>query len=171
MRGTTPSTGPRTWWHTRVRHLPPRARRTGQLLARSVREYGEDRCPQAGAAIAYHVLFSLFPLALLGLAVRGIVLRDAGARDRVVEMLVDAVPLNAGGQAQLRATVTSISGPGVAFGPLGLLGLLWSATGLMSAVRGAVNTAWDSDRRRPFVRGKILTGHYARLSDTTIRSQ
>jgi len=36
-----------------------------QLAKRSLAEFLDDRCPQLAASIAYHVLFSIFPLAIV----------------------------------------------------------------------------------------------------------
>ena len=43
-----------------------------------------------------------------------------------------------------------------ALGLLGLIGVIWSASGMMAAVRTALNMAWDTEARRPFIRGKIV---------------
>jgi membrane protein len=37
-----------------------------------------------------------------------------------------------------------------------VLGLLWSASGVMGAVRTALNVAWDTGASRPFIRGKVV---------------
>ena len=41
-------------------------------------------------------------------------------------------------------------------GLAGLVGLVWTASGMMTAVRNAINTAFDIENRRPFLRGKLI---------------
>ena len=122
----------------------------------SIREYRDDHCPQLAAAISYHLLFSMFPLAIAGVGVLGLVARDADAQAAVAEVVLRVAPLDEDGQRQLRELLTSIGGRAGGIGLLGLVGVLWSATGVMTAVRTAVNVAWDVEQRRPFVRGKAV---------------
>jgi membrane protein len=37
-----------------------------------------------------------------------------------------------------------------------MLGVIWSASGVMAAVRTALNVAWDASKKRPFLRGKAV---------------
>lgn len=134
----------------------PRVRRGLLLARRSVREFNDDHCAQLAAAISYHLLFSIFPLAIAGLGVLGLVTRSAHARDTVVATVLKFVPLSGRGQQQLHSMLTSISGGTGAFGLLGLAGVIWAATGVMAAVRTAVNIAWDGTEHRPFLRGKLV---------------
>lgn len=134
----------------------PRIARAALLLRRSVREFREDNCPQLAAAVSYHLLFSIFPLAITAVGVLGLVTGSPRTRDSVISRLLKVLPLSADGQQQLRTLINSISGTGGAVGLIGLVGVIWSASGVMSAVRTAVNIAWDVEHRRPFVRGKLV---------------
>jgi membrane protein len=126
------------------------------LLRRGVSEFRADHCPQMAAAISFHVLFSIFPLAIAAVGIVGLVTRDPHAHDAVFAAVVRAVPLSVDGKQQLRGLLTSVSGGAGALGLLGFLGVLWSASGVMAAVRTALNVAWDTSAKRPFVRGKAV---------------
>ncbi|MEV6842726.1 YihY/virulence factor BrkB family protein [Actinoplanes sp. NPDC051411] len=153
-------------WATRLRGQADRTRdrlyaipgvRAGwRLLCRSGREYLDDHCAQMAAAISYHLMFSLFPLAIAGVGVLGLLTGERAARKAVIDTILQAVPLSAEGQQQLSAILASISGSAGAFGLLGLLGVLWSATGVMAAVRASMNVAWDVEDGRSFLRGKVV---------------
>lgn len=130
--------------------------RTLLLLRRAAREFTADHCPQMAAAISYHLLFSLFPLAIAGVAVLGLFTSDPATRDSVVRHVVDVVPLSETGRGQLQDQLARVSGGSGALGLLGLVGVLWSASGVMAAVRTALNVAWDTTRKRPFLRGKAV---------------
>lgn len=126
------------------------------LVRRSLAEFLDDRCTQLAAAISYYVLFSIFPLVIVLTAVLGLVLSQEQVQEEVVDAVLDTVVLTEGGRADLeRLLDRAVAGLG-ALGLLGLLGLLWSASAMMSAIRSAINTAWDVERRRPFVRGKLF---------------
>lgn len=125
------------------------------VAVRSVQEFLEDRCVQMSAAISYWALFSVFPLAILSVAVLGLVLRDEARRADLLSTLLDYVPLSDEGERELEMLLESVTSGKSTLGFLGLIGLVWTASGLMGAIRDAVNVAWDT-RTRPPLRGKLL---------------
>ncbi len=127
-----------------------------QLARRSIAEYLDDSGPQLAAAIAYHVLFSLFPLAIVLTAVFGIVVRTIGVRADVVDAVVRNIPLSSDGSDQLRRLLEGATSGYSALGLLGIIGLVWAASGVMTSVRVALNAAWDVDEPRPFLKGKLI---------------
>lgn len=106
------------------------------------------------AAISYHVLFSIFPLAIAAVGVLGLVAHGADETDTIVGKITKIVPLSDRGQQQVHDLLGSLQGSAGALGLLGIVGVLYSASGVMAAVRTALNVAWDTDDRRPFLRGK-----------------
>ncbi len=134
----------------------PRIARLVLLTRRSVSEHLEDKCQQLAAAISYHLLFSIFPLAIAGIGVLGLVASDPSTRRSLVSDIVSVVPLTGDGRAQVERLLNSVSGTAGALGLIGLVGVLYSASGVMAAVRTAVNLAWDITDQRSFVKGKAL---------------
>jgi membrane protein len=134
----------------------PRLRRTADLLLRSFHEFRADHCQQMAAAISYHVLFSVFPLAITAAGVVGLITQSPHARDTVVNVVLRAVPLSQHGRQQLTQLLTSAGGRSAALGLFGIAGVVWSATGVMAAIRTALNVAWDTSKQRPFLRGKAI---------------
>ncbi len=124
-----------------------------QLFRRGFQEFRDDHCQQMAAAISYHVLFSLFPLAIVTVGIVGMVTSTAEARDRVVNAIVQHVPVQSD---QLQTWLSSVSGSSGALGLIGIVGVVWAASGMMAAIRTALNVAWDTDDRRPFFRGKAI---------------
>lgn len=108
------------------------------------------------AAMAFHLLFSMFPLAIMAVGIIGLITQTPHARDTVTSAVLEAVPLSSHGKQQLHNLLGSVSGGAGALGLLGFIGILWSASGVMAAVRTALNIAWDTDASRPFFRGKLL---------------
>lgn len=126
-------------------------------MQRALREFFEDRCHVISAAIAYYTLFSLFPLAILVVGGFALVVGEGEARHAVIDFLLDNLPLRPGeGRRDLRELLQNVTGNVTAFGILGALGLVFSASGLMGALREGVNAAFDTEDRRSTLRGKLL---------------
>lgn len=150
----------------RWRGMPERflreTRRTGlkllSVLARSAREYTDDYCPQLAAAISYHVLFSIFPLVIFFVSVAGLVLNNDSVRESFTRELLDAIPLSSEAEADLENAVDGLATPLSAVGLISLVALLWSARGMMGAIRQGLNSAWDVERaqRRTFLKAKVV---------------
>ena len=133
-----------------------RRRFASRLAARSLAEFQSDRCSQFAASISYHVLFSIFPLAIVVAGASAIVLHATDSRAHAVDTLVRNVPLSAKGADQLRRLLLGATSTSSAAGLLGIVGVVYSASGMMAAIRAAINEAWDVAESRPFLRGKLV---------------
>ena len=141
--------------------LTARLRRGGrhsrQLGERSIAEFFTDDGPQAAAAVSYFAIFSLFPLAIITVAVYGLFLGGEEAREQVIDFVLDRVALDeVQGSRDLRRALSAVTGNATAFGVVGIIGLVFSASGLMGAIRGALNAAWETSDARPPLIGKLL---------------
>jgi membrane protein len=125
------------------------------LAKRSLQSFQADKCATLAAAIAYHAVFALFPLALLGVAVLGFFIGGAAARQHVVETITRVIPLGESGTASLSATLAATSRASGWLGLLGLLGTAWSVSGLFASIRSALDSVWDVDRPLPPLRAKV----------------
>jgi membrane protein len=131
-------------------------RRVGQLLEQGVRQFFTHGDTQRAAAISFYALFSVFPLAILCVAVLGIVANDAQVRVQVVDFLLNSLPLTEdGGRRQLETLLLQVTRDVAGFSVLGVLTLLFAASGVMGAVRQALNAAFDAEERRPPVQAKL----------------
>ncbi len=114
--------------------------------------YGRHAGSQLAAGLAYRVLFSLVPLLALVVSVLDLVLPD-DARTDILHWIFKAVP----GTAFESAIDKSAAHPG-ATAPIvtliAIVGLLWAATGMMSAIRTAFRVIWEHPGQR-YVRGKL----------------
>ena len=124
-------------------------------VARAAREFFDDGCPHLAASIAFRVLFSLFPLAIVLGAVFGIVSEAAGFRPDAIDAIVRNAPLDDDGRRTLR-TALQEAADNSSVGLLGVVGLVWAASGMMTAVRTALNLAWEVEDRRPWLLGKAV---------------
>ena len=121
----------RHWWAVHLRWLWSDTR---LLFLRTGQEFFDDRCTQLAAGIAYYVLFSIFPLAILLVSISGLVLTDQSIRQDVVDEIFSALPLSEGeGRADLETAVDGIATGLSAIGLISIVGLLWSATAMICA--------------------------------------
>ena len=147
--------------------LGPLPSRALLLARRSAAEFLDDDGPQLAAAISYHVLLSIFPLLILLLSIAGLAADQQTLRQQVLTTVTTYIPLSDHAQASLRHLLGQMQAGSQALGILGLLGLVVAATGMMSATRRALTRAWDTERRRSLLRGKLLDlGLVAVAADT-----
>jgi membrane protein len=126
------------------------------LTERTLSEYFADRESQFAASISYHVLFSLFPLAIVVTAIFGIVSSLTGVRGSAIDSIINALPLSASGASSVRHLLEGATGSYSSLGLIAILGLIWGASGMMNAIRSALDAAWDVTQARPYLKGKLI---------------
>lgn len=141
-----------------VRRVARRHRDRALLTTyRAVIEFVEDRGHRDAAQIAFFVILSFVPLALLLVGAFGLVFDDSQVRDRVIETVFDNVPLTEGGaRPRLERTVREALDGAGSLGFVSVLVLIVGASNVMGALRHAINQAWDIDRRPSLLRRKAL---------------
>jgi len=131
-------------------------RRTGQLIEHGVGEFFRDGCTQRAAAISFYALFSIFPIAILCVAVLGLIANDDAARRQVVDFLLDRLPLTRDeGRRQLERALLRVTREVAGFGILGVFTLLFAASNVMGSIRQALNAAFRVDDDRPPAQAKL----------------
>ena len=105
------------------------------------------------AAIAYYALLSLFPCLLLLFSVFGSFVAGESARDLTLAFVFRYFPTQldfvTGQLDSLRETRTQV-------GLAGGVALLWASLGVFGAISTAVNVAWGVERRRPFLKHRLV---------------
>ncbi len=125
------------------------------VVMRAVHQFFRDGCTHFAASISFRVLFSLFPLAIVLGALFGIVSEVAGFRPDVVDTIVRNAPLDEQASERLRRVLEEAA-ENSSIGLLGTIGLVWAASGMMAAVRAALNRAWETEDARPWLIGKVV---------------
>lgn len=149
-------TGPHRLARKPIEHLLGFVRGLVRAVPAAFYDFFADRCPQFAAAIAYRVLFSLFPLTIALVAIFGFVLRDDDVRARVTQELIDLLPVSAEGEADVENAISGLASPFSALGLISLVALLWGASGMMGAIRIGLETALKVERGRPMARAKAV---------------
>jgi membrane protein len=116
-----------------------------------------DRGHREAAQIAFFATLSFIPLAMLLVGGFGFFLDDQDVRTRVVQVVFDNVPLSQeSDRGRLERVVDDALDNTGRLGPVSVLLLIVAASGVMGALRHAINQAWDIDTRPPIVRRKLL---------------
>lgn len=110
-------------------------------------EFSADNCMMLAAALAYYTAFSLPSILLIVLFVAGSVFGHAAVQGEIQHSIASAVGPGVGTMVQgmLRSAAESTTGGAIATA-LGILGLLFSATSVLSALQTAMNRAWEVNR-------------------------
>jgi len=114
--------------------------------------YNSDGLTHA-ASIAYYSLLSLFPFTLLMLSLVGWLTQSQGESDVLVEFVFRYFPRQfefITGQIQAFRASTFRMGVG------GVVALVWASLGVFNAVTSAVNHAWGVERRRSFLKHRLV---------------
>ena len=140
----------------RAQRLLDVVKRIPGVVAAALQRFVSVGCQQHAAGIAYRVLFSFAPLAIVLLSVFGLVLQDDSVRSDVINRVVDALPVDAGGSADIQRAIEGIATPASAAGFISLLAFLWAASAMMGAIRQGLNAAMGVEHGRPAARGKLV---------------
>ena len=133
--------------------LKPTVDAVSFLLRESVRSFSLHRGMEKASVLAYNSFFALFPLMLLLLFAAGRFMASSqGAMDAVNRLAGQLIPMF--GDVVIR----EVQGLAVhnAWGVVSILLLLWGVTPLASAIRGAFDQIYVSDRALPFLKEKLL---------------
>jgi membrane protein len=130
--------------------------RSGNRLAiikRSFQTFKNARASQASAALAYYALFSMFPLLLVLIAGGSYFLDDQQAYDKVIQLMQASVP---GSPQWIDENLRQVLNDRGAVGIIGLLTLLWSASGFFSNLAYNINLAWPGKPQRNFLKNRLV---------------
>jgi membrane protein len=127
-----------------------------RVVPAAIDGYFRHRLPQHAAGIAYRVLFSLAPLAIVLVSIVGVVLQNDVRRQQVIDWIVGWLPVSAEGSQTVEEAITRLASPTSALGAFSLLIFLWASTGMMASLRTGLEAALQVERRRPAVRAKLV---------------
>jgi membrane protein len=134
-----------TWW---------------DLLKMSYHDWTEDKAPRLGAALAYYTVFSLAPLLIIVMAIAGSLFDPDTVRSQIGQQLgisdkgeEGLAALLEGAQKPAEGTIATI---------LGIVALLFGATGVFIQLKDSLNTIWEAEPKPGrgvwgFIRERILS--------------
>jgi len=123
------------------------------ITRKTIHSFSQARASGAAASVAYYALFSLFPLLLALVAAGSLVLEDELAIQEAIDLVSNAIPVS---QELIRQNIRQVFQSRGTFGVVGLLGLVWSATGVFTNLARHINRAWSETEQRGFFRGRLV---------------
>ncbi len=114
------------------------------ILKETFSDWSEDRAPRLAAALAYYTVFALAPLLIIAIAIAGLVLgNEQSVRESLLAQIGGMV-----GQNGAQAISTMIEGArkpaaGIIATVIGIVTLLFAASGLFGQLQDALNTIWE----------------------------
>jgi membrane protein len=113
------------------------------LLSESFGEWNRHKGPRLGAALAFYTLLSLTPLLLIAVGIAGLVFGREAAQSQIVWQIQDLA--GPSGAQAIKALLEGARNTthGILATVLGLLTLLFGASGVLIELRDALNTIWE----------------------------
>lgn len=113
------------------------------LLAESVSGWNKHNAPHLGAALAFWALLSCMPLLLVIIAIAGLAFGHSAAEQGVIEQIRILIGVERARIFEALLNGAQNKAEGVAATFVGVLTLLFGATGVLIELRNAMNTIWD----------------------------
>jgi membrane protein len=128
-----------------------------EILAASVREFGEDRIATAAAAVTFYALLALFPALGAFVSLYGLIADVEDAHRQIIALngLLPGGAVQVLGEQMTRLAAADHGRLGFAFA-LGLLVSLWSSNAGAKALLEGLNVAYESPERRGFLRLNLV---------------
>jgi membrane protein len=139
---------------------PPRAspmRRVGTIVKRTLVAFYDDQITHHAGALTYYSLMSLFPAALLGLSLLGLLGQYPATYNAIISYLEDVVPASVVDPLD-RSLRTALQNKGTAATALivSVVVALYGTTGVLEAARRALNVVFEVQAGRGFLRRKAV---------------
>jgi membrane protein len=126
-----------------------------EVARATMKEFSQDDCLGLAAESAYHILFSIFPLAIFAASMSAIINSIFGLDlfGKIMSALTSVLPTDARTAiaAPLAKVLSNQSGGLLSFG---IVTALWSGSAAVSTFIKALNRAYDVEETRPFWRRK-----------------
>ena len=114
-----------------------------QLLKETGTAWDEDNVMRLAASLAYYTLLSIAPLIILAVAVAGLAFGEVTARDHIAKELSGVVGPGAASAIESISQNAHTPGTGIPSVAVGLLVLLFGASGVFGELQSALNIVWD----------------------------
>jgi len=144
--------------NTRLTDIYDKAnRRTGGVLGvirQTVESFIKAQGDEAAASIAYYTVFSIIPLLLLLTSLLGFVLNNSAALEHVLNLVTGIFPYARQPLENLLATMVENR---TSTGLIGLIALVFGASGVFLGLTRNINRAWAGARPRNLVLSYLLS--------------
>jgi membrane protein len=124
--------------------------------------WNNHNAPRLGAALAFYTILSLSPLIILAITLAGLLFSRSAAQAHIVAEVQTMIGADGSKAVQTMLANTQRPTAGILSNALGLLSLLFGASGVFSELRAALNTIWDVEPNetsgiRGFLRERVFS--------------
>lgn len=113
------------------------------ILKGTFSEFGEDNALRLSAALAYYAIFSLGPLLIITVGVAGLAFGHQAVRQQVEQQLQSMMGPNAARMVDSMMAAQHKSGSSLGATIVGIVVLLFGASGVFGQLQDALNTIWE----------------------------
>lgn len=133
-----------------------------QVLKETFREFGEDKAPRLGAALAYYTIFSIGPLLLIAVAMAGIFFGKEAAQGRISGELGKVFGSEMAKSLEQMVQAAAKPKSGMIATIVGVITLMLGASGVFGQLKDALNTIWNVEKKKAagimgFVKERFLS--------------
>jgi len=113
------------------------------LIKDAVSEFSDDNATKLSASLAYYTIFAIGPLLLVVITLLGVFYKKATVTDRVFNQVSNIV--GKAGAQELKSMLEGIShqNHSTLFGIVGVIVLIFSATGIFTEIQSSINYIWS----------------------------
>jgi membrane protein len=122
------------------------------LLKESLNSFGTNNGSLLASAVAYYLLFSLFPFALAVISIAGFAMVSSATENQVINAIGNLIPV---ARNMLNTILNGVVEARAATGIIAILGLVWSASAFFDALRRSINASWGLPNVTSFIKGKL----------------
>ena len=141
----------------RIRKLYQRADRISgnrlNILKDAIKTFTVTRANQAAASLAYYVIFSLFPLLLVLISAGSFFLSSEQVYLKITQLIQQSIPVSFPWISDNLRQVLEQRGT---IGLIGLVTLMWAASGGFTSLAYNINLAWLEAPQRNFFQGRLV---------------
>ena len=133
-----------------------------EVLKETFREFGEDKAPRLGAALAYYTIFSIGPLLLIAVAMAGIFFGQEAAQGRISDELGKVFGSQMAKSLEQMVQAAAKPKSGTVATIIGIITLMLGASGVFGQLKDALNTIWNVEKKKAggvmgFIRERFLS--------------
>ncbi len=133
-----------------------------QVLKETFKEFGEDKVPRLGAALAYYTIFSIGPLLLIAVAMAGIFFGQEAAQGKISDELGKVFGPEMAKSLEQMVQAAAKPKSGMVATIIGVITLMLGASGVFGQLKDALNTIWNVEKKetagiKGFIKDRFLS--------------
>lgn len=114
-----------------------------ELVKKSFQEWSQDKASRLAAAMAYYTIFSIAPLLIISIAIAGWFFDKSVAQDQLIAQFGALIGQQGAEILQTMLESTSKPANNLVASIIGIVTLMFGASGVFNAMQDALNTIWE----------------------------